>query len=171
MRIWPFRPSRAEEDADRLLDAVMAASRRPAWFGEGRTPDTMEGRFEAMAVNAGLALIRVQAEPGAEPLAQSFTDKLFRHFDAGLREAGVGDTTVPKKMRGLASSFYGRLQAYGMAIKAGDSSLAEALVRNVGASEAFAQRLADHLRETARLQAEAPVAALTTPSGWPELAP
>jgi cytochrome b pre-mRNA-processing protein 3 len=170
MRIWPFRPSRAEEDADRLLEAVLAASRRPAWFGAGRIPDTMEGRFEAMAVNAGLALIRVQAEAGAEPLAQSFTDKLFRHFDAGLREAGVGDTTVPKKMRGLASSFYGRLQAYGTALQAGDSTLAEAIARNTGAPAPFADRLAPHLRETARRQAEAPVSALMEAVGWPEFA-
>lgn len=170
MRIWPFRPSRAEEDADRLLAAVLVASRRPAWFGAGRIPDTMEGRFEAMAVNAGLALIRVQAEAGAEPLAQSFTDKLFRHFDAGLREAGVGDTTVPKKMRGLASSFYGRLQAYGTALQAADSTLAEAIVRNTGASAPFADRLALHLQETARRQAEAPVSALMEAVGWPEFA-
>lgn len=132
-------------------------------------PDTMEGRFEAMAVNAGLALIRVQADPGTETLAQSFTDKLFRHFDAGLREAGVGDTTVPKKMRGLASSFYGRLQAYGAALTAGDDALTEALTRNTGASEGFVRTLAPHLRETARRQAEAPVSALLAPAAWPEL--
>jgi cytochrome b pre-mRNA-processing protein 3 len=168
MRIWPFRASRAEEDAERLLEAVMAASRRPAWFGAGRTPDTMEGRFEVMAVNAGLALVRLRAAPDAEPLAQSFTDKLFRHFDAGLREAGVGDTTVPKKMRGLAGSFYGRLQAYSAALKAEDGDLAGALARNLGAPEAFAERLATHLRETARRQAEAPVSALMDGAGWPE---
>jgi cytochrome b pre-mRNA-processing protein 3 len=169
MRIWPFRPSRAEKDAEQLLEAVLAASRRPAWFGEGRIPDTMEGRFEAMALNAGLALIRVQAEPGSEPLAQSFTDKLFRHFDAGLREAGVGDTTVPKKMRGLASSFYGRLQAYGTALKTSDDALVEALTRNTGVDEGFARTLAPHLRETARRQAEAPVVALMDAAAWPEL--
>lgn len=170
MRIWPFRPSRAEEDADRLLEAVLAASRRPAWFGEGRIGDTMEGRFEAMAVNAVLAQMRLQAEPGAEPLAQSFTDKLFRHFDAGLREAGVGDTTVPKKMKGLAASFYGRLQAYGAALQADGEGLAAALVRNVNISEPFAARLATHMQQTAGRQAEAPVSALMGPAGWPGLA-
>jgi cytochrome b pre-mRNA-processing protein 3 len=168
MRIWPFRPSRAEEDAERLLEAVLAASRRLSWFGEGRIPDTMEGRFEAMAVNAGLALVRLQAAPDAETLAQSFTDKLFRHFDAGLREAGVGDTSVSKKMRALAGSFYGRLRAYAGAMETADGALAEALARNLGASESFAERLAVHVRATARRQAEAPVSALMGAEGWPE---
>ena len=96
---WPFRPSRADLDADRLLDAVTQAARRPVFFGEGRAPDTLEGRLEVMTLHAVLALIRLHAEPVAAPLAQAFADKLFRQFDAGLREAAVGDLTVPKRMR------------------------------------------------------------------------
>ncbi|MEZ6021914.1 MAG: ubiquinol-cytochrome C chaperone family protein [Hyphomonadaceae bacterium] len=53
-------------------------------------------------------------------MAQAFTDTLFRFFDAGLREAGVGDLTVPKRMHKLAASFYGRLNAYVAAIEAED---------------------------------------------------
>ncbi len=170
MRFWPFRPSRAEVDAGRLLDAVTAASRQPAWYGEGRAPDTLEGRFEAMALNASLALIRLRTEPDAAPLAQAFTDKLFRHFDAGLREAGVGDLTVPKRMRKMAGSFYGRLEAYAAALSGEESALAAAIGRNVGAPDAFAQRLAVHVRMVARQQAEGPVEALLQASAWPEFA-
>lgn len=169
MGIWPFRRSRVGTDAQRLLEAVQAASRRPALFGPGKAPDTLEGRFEVMALHAGLALLRLGAEPQAAPLAQSFTDTLFRHFDAGLREDGVGDTTVPKRMRKLAGDFYGRLEVYGRAITDRDAvGLSAALVRNVGVSEDFAGQLAPHVLHVAAQQAEAPFVALFERSAWPD---
>jgi cytochrome b pre-mRNA-processing protein 3 len=173
MAIWPFLPSRANQDADRLLDAVTQASRRPVLFGAGRIPDTLEGRFEALALNGALAMIRIHADAGAAPLAQAFADRLFRAVDAGLREAGVGDTAVPKRMQKLASAYYGRLDAYAVAIRARDgAALAAALGRNVFADEAraFAPLLAEHMLEVARLQAQAPLNALFLPAGWPQFA-
>jgi cytochrome b pre-mRNA-processing protein 3 len=168
--IWPFQPSRASQDAERLLGAVTDAGRRAPLFGPGRIPDTLEGRFEAMALHGALALIRLRRDPGAEPLAQDFTDRLFRAFDAGLREAAVGDLVVPKRMRALASSFYGRLEAYNVAIEAADgAALTGALGRNVFADEAhaYAPILAAHVIDTASIQAEAPLSALFSTSGWP----
>jgi cytochrome b pre-mRNA-processing protein 3 len=155
----------------RLLEAVTEASRRSALFAAGRIPDTLEGRFEAMALYGSLALIRLRADEGAAPLAQTFADTLFRAFDAGLREGGVGDLSVPKRMRALAASFYGRLSVYGAAIEAGDPApLAAALGRNVFADEAhaFAPVFAEHVLAVARTQAEAPVDALFSASGWPQ---
>jgi cytochrome b pre-mRNA-processing protein 3 len=169
MAKWPFKPSRASQDAARLLEAVTDASRGPALYGAGRIPDTLDGRFEAMALHGALALIRLSADAGAAPLAQDFTDKLFRAFDAGLREAGVGDTAVPKRMRKLAGDFYGRLDVYRSAIAAGDrTALAAALGRNIFADEAhaFSQALAGYVLGIARAQAEAPVDALFVANGW-----
>lgn len=159
-----------QADAQRLLEAVMAVSRRPSWYGPEKTPDTLEGRFEAMTLNGCLALIRLRAAPEAEALAQRFVDTLFRHFDAGLREAAVGDLTVPKKMRALAGAFYGRLEAYAAGLAAGEEALAEALARNMGVPAAFAARLAGHVRAVAAAQAAAPVEALAGPEGWPAFA-
>lgn len=170
MAKWPFKPSRASQDAARLLEAVTEASRRPALYGAGRIPDTLEGRFEAMALHGVLALVRLNADAGSAPLAQEFTDKLFRAFDAGLREAGVGDLTVPKRMRVLAANFYGRLEAYQPPIAAGDrTALGAALGRNILADEghAFAPALADHVLASARTQADASIEALFSATGWP----
>jgi cytochrome b pre-mRNA-processing protein 3 len=169
MGIWPFRRSRARADAQRLLEAVQAASRRPALFGAGKAPDTLDGRFEVMALHAGLALLRLRADPEATPLAQAFTDALFRHFDAGLREHGVGDTSVPKRMHKLAGDFYGRLEAYDRAITDRDeAALAAAIVRNVGVPEDFAHRLAPYVLGTASQQAGAPFVAMFEPAAWPD---
>jgi cytochrome b pre-mRNA-processing protein 3 len=170
MARWPFQSSRASLDAALLLKAVTEASRRPALFGPGRIPDTLEGRFEAMALHGALALIRLNAETGAAPLAQEFADQLFRAFDAGLREAGVGDLAVAKRMRGLASAFYGRLEAYAGPIGRGDgAALGAALGRNVFADEAhpFSPVLADHALAVVQAQAAAPPESLFSPQGWP----
>jgi len=169
MGIWPFKSSRANDDAELLLAAVTDASRRPALFAAGRIPDTLEGRFEAMTLNGALALIRLRSEPGAERLAQDFTDKLFRSFDAGLRESGIGDLSVAKHMRRLAGSFYGRLDAYTGAITAGDSvALAGALSRNaLGEGHPFADALAAYAVGVAALQAKAPLSSLFSTEGWP----
>lgn len=166
MPIWPFKRSAVDVEAERILAAVIAASRNPAFFGDGRTPDTLEGRFEMMTLNAALALHRMNAAPQARGLAQLFTDKLFRHFDSGLREAGVGDLAVPKRMHAMAGAFYGRVKAYCDAIAAGDGPALEAAVaRNVLPPQAvgFASEIARYALALAAVQSRAPIAALSGP--------
>ena len=168
MSIWPFRRSRASEDAEKLLNAVIGASRQARFFGPGRVPDTLEGRFELVTLHASLALVRLRSDSGLAPLAQEFTDQLFKSFDAGLREEGVGDSAVPKRMHKLAGSFYGRLNGYAEALKTGQvDALSAAVTRNVlGAEGAFAADLAAELFALWQRQAAAPAEALLEPVGW-----
>lgn len=167
MRIWPFARSSTRVDAEALLGAVQAAARQPRLYGPGRVPDTLEGRFELMALFAILALIRLRRDAEREGLAQLFTDKLFRRFDAGLREAGVGDLTVPKRMRRLAGDFYARLDAYGGPLGDGDQgALTLALARNMDLDGTFAAELAFSAIATAKAQAAAPVAAMLSGDSW-----
>jgi cytochrome b pre-mRNA-processing protein 3 len=167
MSIWPFHRSRADADAQRLLAALTEASRRPEFFGPGRVPDTLEGRFELMALNGALALTRLRRDPGLGPLAQAFTDKLFRFFDAGLREAGVSDTAIAKRMHKLAGAFYRRLETYASAMSDAPA-LEAALARNIWRQDAhaFAPPLARHVAESARAQADAPISAMFAAEGW-----
>jgi len=139
-------------------------------FGENRVPDTLEGRFELMALNGALALIRLKQEAELGALAQAFVDCLFRQFDAGLREEGVGDTSVPKRMHKLAGEFYGRAEAYGAAISERDpEALAAAISRNALKADAhpFAPVLAAYALAVVQTQARQPPEALFEPDGWP----
>lgn len=149
---------------------VTLASRRPEFFGPDRVADTMEGRFEMMALNGALAMLRLQADPGLRPLAQEFADRLFSQFDAGLREAGTGDTVVPKRMHKLAGDFYGRMDAYRAAL-ADPAGLERALARNVWRlqSHPFAARLASYVAKAASEQGRTPVSAMFATDGWPAL--
>lgn len=165
-KLWPFRRSRADEDAERLLSTVTAVSRQPSFYGAARVPDTLEGRFELITLNAVLALVRLKASPEAAPLAQSFTDRLFKQFDAGLREDGVGDLTVPKKIRKLAGDFYGRLDAYTSALEAAAPGALQAAIERNLVGPPFAADLAAYTAEVTKRQAEAPVERLFRLDGW-----
>ncbi len=165
----PFWKRSAGRDGAALLARVIEVSRRPEFFGEGKVPDTLEGRFELLALNAGLAQRRLHAAGDCARLAQAFTDQLFSHLDAGLREAGVGDLSVPKRMRAMAGAFYGRVAAYADALNSRDrQALAAALGRNLLGDEAapHAGALAEHALALAERQAALAVETLSAPAAW-----
>lgn len=116
---------------DRLYAAIAEASRAPALYRDLGVPDTVEGRFDSLTLHAVLVLRRLRELPApAADLAQDIVNAIFRHFDAALRELGVGDLTVPKRMKTMAAAFYGRAKAYEQAL-ADKPALREALLRNV----------------------------------------
>jgi cytochrome b pre-mRNA-processing protein 3 len=118
---------------EQLHDDIVSAARRPALFVGLGAPDTLDGRFEMIALHAGLAMRRLTTISGAGmEIAQELADCVFGHFDDGLREIGVGDTAVPRRMKRLAEAFYGRNAAYGEALnEQTNDRLASALARNV----------------------------------------
>jgi cytochrome b pre-mRNA-processing protein 3 len=169
MPIWPFQRSREAQQAESLLAVVTEISRTTGFYGPGRAADTLEGRFELMTLFGALALIRLRSAPEMASLAQHFTDVLFRQFDAGLREDGVGDLAVPKRMHKLAGAFYGRLNVYAEALRAPDAAaLEQAIGRNVLGDNAapFAAALAARVVSVARQLGMAPVDALFQPEAW-----
>ena len=124
-------------------------TRVPALYEALGVPDTVEGRFEALCLHVILLLRRLGDLPAPGPdVAQDLVNSVFRQLDAALRELGVGDFGVPKRMKKLGKAFYGRAESYGEALDAGDrDALAGALARNVlGTQEAGAGRpLADYV--------------------------
>ena len=104
-----FAPSPVKA-AGRALYAVSAAhARTPAFYADWGVPDTVEGRFELYSLHVILVLERLKGQ-GAEAsdLGQALFDALLRGLDDGLREMGVGDLSVGKKMRKLGEALYGR---------------------------------------------------------------
>ena len=107
----------------RLHAAIVAASRAPALYGDGGMPDTVEGRFEALTLHAILVLRRLRALPSpADEVAQDLVDSVFAHLEIALREMGVGDFGVPKRMKKLAHAFYDRVTTYEACLAAADAS-------------------------------------------------
>jgi cytochrome b pre-mRNA-processing protein 3 len=132
-----FRKKAHQATVALLHEAIVAQSRLSAlYLPPFGAADTFEGRFEILTLNAGLVLSRLSSlpEPGPE-IAQALADAIFTRFDDALREKGVSDVGVPKKMKKLARAFMGRGAAYARAIDEGEDALAAALSRNVLAGE------------------------------------
>lgn len=127
-----FRPD-SRPAVETLYRRIAAASRHPALYLHLGVPDTLEGRFEALTLHMVLVLRALRRLPApANEVAQELVDLMFRQLDVSLREMGVGDTMVPKRMKTLAQAFYGRAQAYDSALESPDrSKLAETLGRNI----------------------------------------
>jgi cytochrome b pre-mRNA-processing protein 3 len=108
-----LRPRAAVEAGRRLFAAAAAHARQPALYIGAAIPDTNKGRFEAYTLHVVLILHRLKGE-GAEAaeVAQALFDAYCRNLDDALREMGVGDLSVGKKMRKLGEAFYGRVKSY-----------------------------------------------------------
>jgi cytochrome b pre-mRNA-processing protein 3 len=150
-----------EEFASVLYARTAERARAPEVFEACGIPDTLDGRFDALALQAALTIDRLRREPDGEALAQAFFDAMFRHLDLTLREIGVQDLGVGRRIKIMAEGFHGRALAYREALASGQS-LAEVLRRNayggrppvdaepVDRLEAYVRAEADRLAGIAR---------------------
>lgn len=131
-----FQNRRARrEQAERLHEAIIAQSRQPAFYAHLGVPDTMLGRYEMVCLHAYLVLTRLNRESEeGHRLAQKLHDLIFDDFDVALREAGLGDMGVGKRIKKLARNLHGRISVYDAGLAAGDSEMDAILRRNMYAS-------------------------------------
>ncbi|HEX4105842.1 MAG TPA: ubiquinol-cytochrome C chaperone family protein [Rhizomicrobium sp.] len=117
-----------KEFAMRLESQLAARARDPFFFRVLNVPDTVDGRFDMVALHGWLVLERLKAAR-MEEAAQVLTDILFVGFDEALREQGTGDMGMGRRMKAFANAFFGRLHAYSGAQD--ETALAEALAKNI----------------------------------------
>ncbi|MCJ2035189.1 ubiquinol-cytochrome C chaperone family protein [Methylobacterium sp. J-068] len=132
LRSWG-RPSPRARLIEALHLRINEAARQPDLYTGLGVPDTLEGRFECLILHVILVLRRLNRlpEPAAD-VAQDLVNSVFLQLDSSLRESGIGDFGVPKRMKKLGAAFYGRAAGYDAALDAGDTvALRAALARNV----------------------------------------
>ncbi len=154
--------------AEQLYLAVVAQARQPVFYADLAVPDTPLGRFEMIALHAYLLFRRLRgADRDAAALAQAVHDVMFDDMDRSLREMGVGDLGVGKRVKKLATNLYGRIAAYDEGMDGGDDGVvAAALARNVFAettadTAAGRDALAVYMREQAAFLATQSVTAIS----------
>lgn len=114
----------------RQYERLTAAGRQPVLYESMDVPDTVMGRFEMVSAVLILYFRRTRASARAgQEIAQEIVDAFFEDVDHSIRELGVGDVSVPKRMKKLASMFYGRLESYSDALDRGDGPALEAALR------------------------------------------
>ena len=154
-----------------LYRAIMARARDEVFYREWQVPDSIDGRFDLIALHAFLVFDALkQKGPVAAELGSRLADSIFVGFDEAFRELGVSDFGMGRRMRRIADAFYGRMAAYGASETNAD--MAGALLRNLYRGNEARRREAGAIATymmNARVQLGQGVAALL--AGKPDFGP
>src|SRR5258706_11967496 len=154
-RLLGVRPAKIAARA--LHDSAVGQARGPALYARMGAPDTVEGRFELLMLHVILLVDRLKGQgERASDVSQALFDVFIRDLDGALREMGVGDLAVPKRMRELAEAFYGRAAAYAAAFDGPHGELEQVIGRTIleSAPETDATALALYVTEARAMLAD-----------------
>jgi len=153
MLTWWRARSRAGRTAADIYGSIVTAARRDSFYASFGVPDTPDGRFAMVAVHMYLVLERLRQEgPPGQELSRALIETFVTDMGDCMREMGVGDLTVPRKVKKAAGALYDCTEAFRAAEAAGgESVLADALHRNLlpFAPRAVADHVATYMREAA----------------------
>jgi cytochrome b pre-mRNA-processing protein 3 len=125
-----FKRVRPATPAQQLHARIVEQARQPAFYAALGVPDTLDGRFELIALHCFLVMRRLKVEAAGVVLAREVVEAMFADLDASLREMGAGDLGVGKRIKKMGQAFYGRVAAYDAAM-ADPAGLEAALLRNL----------------------------------------
>lgn len=162
--------NRRERLGDGLYELTVKQARDPGFYTVLGVADRIDARFELYTLHVLLLNMRLRddGERGSDAGQQLF-DTYVSALDHTLRELGVGDISVGKKMRKLGESLYGRMTAYEASLKIEDeAALAASLARNVYESEdpAAGAALAAYALDSRRRLAAQAFETVTTAPDW-----
>jgi cytochrome b pre-mRNA-processing protein 3 len=147
--LWPFshfgKPRASVRGTiEAIYGMIVTQAREPLFYRDLGVPDTVDGRFDLLILHLWMVLRRFRSAHDAANASQGLFDRFCEDMDANLREMGVGDLTVPKRMQAFGEAFYGRAAAYDAAFAAGADAPAYALRKNILNGEGMenARRLA-----------------------------
>ena len=160
--LFPTR-YRASMAAGQLYAAILSKARAPELFGPGGFPDTLEGRFNAVTLFSGPVFPALeQAGPEGAKVSQRLYKRIFSDVDAALRETGVGDASIARKVRRMGEAFFGVAGAANAALNEPDpvAALARVLTRNAMVGDAASERIAREVVSAASSVRQTPPAEL-----------
>ena len=154
-----FSPDDTHIRANRYYIALVARARNPFFYADLLVPDTLDGRFDMVLLHLALLTQRLQQEgEQTQELRRALSEIFIQDMDQNLREMGVSDTGVSKRMKRMIQAYYGRLVHYEEAL-ASPENLAETLRRNVYGTleeidEVLVEKLVHYMQQShAALQA------------------
>ena len=170
-----FRPRPDAWNPEALYAQAAEQARRPEFYTRLGVEDRIDARFELYTLHVLLLVMRLrdEGERGAEA-GQDLFNTYVSALDHALRELGVGDISVGKKMRKLGEALYGRMTAYEEPLRAGDAvTLAAGLARNVyeSADAAAGAALAEYAIASRARVAEQSFDAVAAAPAWAEVQP
>lgn len=127
---------RRRRAAHSLYTAIIMQARQPDFYLRQQVPDSLDGRFDLIVLHAflvmrGLGRVDGNGREAAREVSQALFDMMFADMEQNLRELGVSDMAVGKRVKQMAQAFYGRVAAYDKGLSEGDEALISALQRNL----------------------------------------
>jgi len=160
-----FRKNSAPEPVLAVYSAIVAQSRHRRLYADWLVPDTVTGRFDMISLHMCLLFRRLRAENGpTKAFSQSVFDLFFKDMDRSLREMGVGDLGVPKRIQKMGNIFFGLLAAMNEAMDRNDvEALQLVLARNIydSGEGPHIRALAEYIIAEDRALASQPAKAIT----------
>jgi cytochrome b pre-mRNA-processing protein 3 len=144
MRAWLSRLVSSPRISSSLYERVVSEARQPHWYVEGQVPDTIDGRFAAVATLLALTSVRLErGDEAAQRAGIDLTEIFIADMDAEIRELGIGDPTIGKQVGGMVGALGGRVGAWRDALS-GDEDWAEVTIRSLYRGRAPAQAARAH---------------------------
>jgi cytochrome b pre-mRNA-processing protein 3 len=161
------KPSVTPDAVLETYRSIVAQSRQERFYADWGVADTVTGRFDMVSLHLALYLRRLKNEPTARPFTQALVELFFKDMDRSVRELGVTDLGVPKKVKTMGNVFYGLVGVLDPALESGHPANVEAiLVRNVyGAPNPGAALLATYLLDESARLAGLPLGELVPAAG------
>lgn len=97
-----------------LYAGAVAQARLPVFYIDYGVRDEIGARFELLCLHVVMLVTALREDKAeiATETGQAVFDAFLQSLDDLLREQGVGDVSVPKKMKGIITNVYTRLKAW-----------------------------------------------------------
>lgn len=114
-----------------LWQRIVAIAREPEWYVKGGVADSMEGRFDMVALTTALVMLRMEREPALLTATARLGECFIADMEGQLRQEGIGDPTLGKRLGELMGALGGRIGALRDALALDEAAFADAITRNV----------------------------------------
>lgn len=147
--VFSRRNKKIKDAAHVLFTKIVAQARIPEFYSNWEVADTLDGRFDLIILHVALVVNRLERHDEDKQMAlliRYLQEVLFDNMDMSLREMGVGDMSVGKKVKVMAEAYCGRAAAYAKAIRSDDmaTSLKPVLIRNIYREQVPENAMLDH---------------------------
>lgn len=103
----------AAKDAKRIYTKLMAQARNPMFFGDGKVPDNYDGRIDLLTLNIAIILNALNNfDQQGERLSQAIYDVMRDDFEVAMREEGLSDTGIKRRIKPMMQLFFTRIKIY-----------------------------------------------------------
>lgn len=133
-KIFSKKPQATAAVAQALYNKVVNQARNPVIFQKFAIPDTVEGRFESLALHLFIVLntLKRRHEPATLEISQHLCDMFVADMDHSLRSMSMSEGKINTHIKKFVEGFYGRLVAYDQAFaEEKQKGLLQSLQKNI----------------------------------------